>query len=93
MIVNTHDPQDCVFRGERESDALKGALRRLEEAGREHGVTPQGSWMARTAHEVFLLVDAPSSQAIEESLIGAGLAGLTRSRILPVLLASEVLGP
>lgn len=92
MIVNTHDPQDCVFRGDVESVAMKGALRQFEEVAATHGVVPQGTWMSRSAHEIFLLVDAPNVHVIEEILIGAGLVGLTRSRVLPVLPAAEVLG-
>jgi hypothetical protein len=92
MILNNHDPQDCVFRGDAESVALKGALRRFEEVAAAHDVVPQGTWMARTAHEVFALVDAPHAHAVEEALIAAGLPGLSRSRIVPIVAASEVLG-
>jgi hypothetical protein len=92
MIVNSHDPQDCVFRGDAESLAMKGALRRFDEVAREHGVVPQGTWMSRAAHEIFLLVEAPNVHVIEEILIGADLVGLTRSRVLPVLPAADVLG-
>ncbi len=92
MIVNTHNPQDCVFRGDAESEAMRGALRRFHSVAREHGVEPQGTWMSRAAHEIFLLVEAPNVHAIEEILVDAGLVGLTRSQVLPVLPSADVIG-
>jgi len=92
MIVNTHNPQDCVFRGDTESEAMRGALRRFHEVARERGIEPQGTWMSRAAHEIFLLVEAPTVHAIEEILVDAGLVGLTRSQVLPVLPAADVIG-
>lgn len=92
MIVNTHDPQDCVFRGDAESLAMKSALKRFNEVAVKHGVVPHGTWMSRAAHEIFLLVDAPNAHTIEDILVSAGLVGLTHSRVLPVLPAADVLG-
>jgi hypothetical protein len=92
MIVNSHDPDHCVFHGDAEREALVGALRRLDGVAGDHGVAPQGVWMARVAHEVYALVDAPNAHAVEEAIIAAGLPGITRSRVIPVMAAADVVG-
>lgn len=92
MIVNSHDPDHCVFHGEADRKALVGALKQFEAKAPEYEVQPQGTWMARTAHDVYLLVDAPHAHAVEETLIAAGLPAITRSKVIPVMAAADVLG-
>ena len=91
MIVNTHNPESCAFRGEAEEAVLTAAFRLLDEQAGETGVKLQGSWVNRAAHEIFVLAEAPDGHAVEAALLAAGLVGRTHSRVLPVVSVQEVL--
>jgi hypothetical protein len=91
MIVNTHNPESCAFRSHEDGAALAGPFERFSEKVAEaHQVTIQGSWVNRPAHEIYLLVDAPNSHAIEEALLEAGLVGRTHSKVLSVVATQDV---
>ncbi|MEX0754898.1 MAG: hypothetical protein WD556_07235 [Actinomycetota bacterium] len=84
MIVTTHTPEDCAFRGEEEEKLLVGGYDRFTDApGTDISVV--GAWVNRASHESFTLVDAPNAHDIERSLLDAGLVGRTHSRILSVV--------
>jgi hypothetical protein len=85
MIVNTHNPESCAFRGKEEEELLVGSIDRFTDSATATGLTIQGSWVSRASHEIFLLVDSPNVHAIEEALLAAGVVGRTHSRILPVV--------
>jgi hypothetical protein len=85
MVVNTHSPQDCAFRGDEEEKLLSGAFDTFAGSNGEHQLEVKGSWVNRASHEVFVLVDAPHGHAIEQAMLAAGLVGRTHSRILPVV--------
>jgi hypothetical protein len=85
MVVNTHNPESCAFRGEEEEKLLAGPIDQLKDSASKTGLTFQGWWVNRASHEIFMLIDAANAHAIEEALLGAGLVGRTHTRILPVL--------
>ena len=85
MVHNTHNPESCAFRGEHEDELLSGGFDRLEALAAEHGLSLEGWWVNRAAHEIFVLVDAPNAHVIEEMLLAAGLVGRTHTRLLPVV--------
>jgi hypothetical protein len=85
MVVNTHAPLDCAFRGEREDELLSGAFDALEGAGSDDKLEVRGAWVNRAAHEIFILAEAPDAHSIERALLTAGLVGRTHSRILPIV--------
>jgi hypothetical protein len=89
MVVNTHEPTDCAFRGEQEDALLRGAFDALEGASTDEKVDLRGSWVNRAAHELFVLVDAPDAHSVERALLTAGLVGRTHSRIVPVVDVDE----
>jgi len=89
MVVNTHQPTDCAFRGDEEDALLRGAFDALEGASTEDKVELKGAWVNRAAHEIFILADAPDSHSIERALLSAGLVGRTHSRILPIVDADD----
>ncbi|HEX2090191.1 MAG TPA: DUF3303 family protein [Actinomycetota bacterium] len=89
MIVNTHNPESCAFRGEEEDRLLTAGIDQFRKSSPDNGVTFQGWWINRAAHEFFILVDAASSHVIEEALLKTGLVGRTHSRILPVVSVDE----
>lgn len=84
MLVNTHNPESCAYRGEAEDEALVGALEAIKGHAPEQGLEWRGSWVNRSAHEIFMLVDAPNAHVIEQALVSAGLVGRTHTRVLPV---------
>jgi hypothetical protein len=90
MIVNSHNPESCAFRGQDEGRLLSDAFDRLDGQAAEQGATVKGSWVNRGAHEIFVLVDAPNAHVIEEALLGAGLVGRTHSRVLSVVVTEDV---
>lgn len=87
MIVNTHNPESCAFRGDEEGEILRGAFDRF--GSTEGGLQVKDSWVNRAAHEIFVLVDAPNAHVIEEALLDAGMVGRTHTRILPVIAAED----
>ncbi len=89
MVVNTHQPTDCAFRGETEDELLRGAFDALESASTDAKVDLRGAGVNRAAHEIFILADAPDAHSIERALLTAGMVGRTHSRILPIVSADE----
>ena len=90
MVVNSHNPESCAFRGQDEGRILSDAFDRLDDQAAEQGAMVKGSWVNRGAHEIFVLVDAPNAHVIEEALLGAGLVGRTHSRVLSVVATEDV---
>lgn len=90
MVVNTHNPESCAFRGQDEGRILSDAFDRLDQQAAEQGAMVKGSWVNRGAHEIFVLVDAPNAHVVEEALLGAGLVGRTHSRVLSVMATEDV---
>lgn len=91
MVVNTHGPQGCPFRGGDEAALITSALDAFTTAGGGTGVEVRGAWASRAAHEMFVLVDAPDAHTVETALLNAGLVGRTHSRVLPVVTLEDVL--
>ena len=91
MIVSTHNPESCAFRGKEEEDLLNHAGDEFEGSLPDRGLALKGSWVNRAAHEIFMLVDAPNAHAIEEALLAAGLVGRTHSRVLPVVALDDAM--
>ena len=91
MIVSTHNPESCAFRGKEEEELLNHAKDAFEESLPDRGLSLKGSWVNRAAHEIFILVDAPNAHAIEEALLAAGLVGRTHSRVLPVVALEDAM--
>lgn len=90
MVVNTHNAESCAFRGEEEGKILSDALDKFGEETPESVTEVRGSWINRSGHEFFMLVDAPNAHVIEETLVASGLLGRTHTRVLSVLPADEV---
>ena len=89
MVVSTHDPADCAFRGKEQEEVLVGAFEAFEKAAPDKDLTLMGSWINRSIHEAFVVIDAPNAHAIEEALLVSGLLGRSTSRILPVVEADD----
>ena len=56
MVVNSHNPESCAFRGPEEEQLLSSALDAFEQSAAGAEVTIQGSWVNRAGHEIFFLV-------------------------------------
>lgn len=90
MIVNTHNPESCAFRGREEARILSTAFERLEAGVEDAALGVEASWINRGAHEAFILVRAPNAHVIEEALLETGLVGRTHSRVLSVVPTGDV---
>lgn len=88
MVVNTHNAESCAFRSDEDEKILTAGIEAFQ-GTKEFAL--KGWWINRTAHEFFILVDAPNAHVIEDALVDAGLVGRTHSRILPVNTAKDVL--
>jgi hypothetical protein len=85
MVVSTHNPESCGFRGEHEDEILRDVIERFRGfGGGDSGITIQGFWISRSVHEFFILADAPDAHVLEDAVVESGLVGRTHTRILPV---------
>ena len=84
MVVSTHNPESCLFRGEQEGEVLTAAIERFRGSASERKITIQGFWMSRSVHEFFMLAEAADAHVIEDLVVESGLVGRTHTRILPV---------
>ena len=91
MVVNTHLPQDCAFRGREQEEILVGAFEAFEKAAIDEEISLRGSWVNRSTHEAFMLMDAPNAHVIEAALLEAGLVGRSINRILPVVSTDDAI--
>lgn len=90
MVVNTHHAESCAFRSEEDGALLGGALDAFVQACSDLDVTLDGTWVNRSAHTIFFLLDAPTAHAIDEAVLKGGLIGRTRTEIFPVFAMEEV---
>lgn len=91
MIVQTHNPESCAFRTPEHGAALAEPYERfVEQVAASHGITIEGSWVNRPAHEVFILAHAANAHAVEDALLEAGLVGRTHTRVLSVVPTQDV---
>ncbi|MGH3443427.1 MAG: DUF3303 family protein [Nitriliruptorales bacterium] len=90
LVVNSHNPEYCAFRGEEERRALTGGFDRLGDLAAERGVEIQGPWFSRVSHEVFVVVDAPDAHAVEDLVAASGLVSRTTTRILPLVTQAQL---
>jgi uncharacterized protein with GYD domain len=90
MLVSTHNPESCAFRGEAEHELLTGGFDTFKEKATERGCEVRGWWVNPPSHEIFVLVEAPGAHVIDEALIEAGLVGRTHSKVLAVVPLEEL---
>lgn len=91
MVVNTHLPEDCAFRGKEQEEILVGAFEAFQKLAPDQEISVQGSWINRSSHEAFMLVDSPNAHVIEVALLEAGLIGRSSNRILPVVSTDDAI--
>ncbi len=91
MVVSIHTPADCAFRGKEQEELLVGAFDAFEASAPDRDVEVKGSWVNRSIHETYALVEAPNAHAIEVALLEAGLIGRTHTRILPVVAVADAI--
>lgn len=84
MIVSTHNPESCGFRGEQEDEILRDAIEGFRGSGSGKEIAIQGWWINRAVHEFFILADAPNAHVLEDAVVESGMVGRTHTRILPV---------
>lgn len=91
MAVSTPGPQTCpgVHAPVREQ-ALAG-LPRLEQVMRDQGCSHQGTWISRTGHVSYSLVDAPDAHTLEDALAQMGLASWNTISIYPVISLADAM--
>ena len=91
IVVHTHDPQDCPFRGKEAARSMIAALEAFVTPDPAMRIEVRGSWASRGTHEIFLLVEAPDAHSVEDALLAAGLVARSHSRVLPVLHLTDAL--
>ena len=68
MVVTTHGPETCAFTNEESRQKARSMGARMEEVTKAHGISLQGAWANTAAHMNFMLFDAPSPHAIDDTL-------------------------
>ncbi len=91
VMTANHGPDTCpaVNATSRET-ALAGGPK-MDEAMRNQGCTHHGTWVSRTGHVSFSVIDAPNAHAIENVAGGIGLATWNTMSIYPVVTVPEAM--
>ena len=91
MIVNTHGPESCAFRGPEHRDAVVESVEALGALAEARGARVEGAWASAASHTVFGLIDAPNAHAVHELLRDCGLIGHTDSTVYAVNELADVI--
>ncbi len=91
MVTISHGPETCAFTSPPARDAALAMMPRMPEVTAAHGVTLQGAWAAISAHEGFILVDAPNAHEVEKVLLELDLMAWNTCAIRPVMTMQEAL--
>jgi len=91
LVVHTHDPQDCPFRGKDAAEPMIAALEAFVAQEPDRRIEVRDAWASRGSHEIFLLIEAPDAHAVEDALLASGLVARSHSRVLPVVLLADAL--
>jgi hypothetical protein len=91
MIVNTHGPESCAFRGAEHRDAVVESVAALDALAQDRGARVEGAWASAASHTFFWLIDAPNAHAVHDLLRDAGLIGHTHSTVYAVNELADVM--
>ncbi len=67
MIVSTHNPDTCPIVNPTSMQKMVSANQRMADVTKALGVTVQGSWTDMPAHTIFMLIDAPKPEVLQQT--------------------------
>lgn len=91
MLVATHGPDTCPAANASYKKAALEMGPRMPEVSQKHGCSIQGGWVSRSAHSVYVLIDAPNAHAIDDLAMDLELAHWNTVAINPVTTMEEAM--
>ncbi len=91
MTVSTHGPNTCPGVHEEFRQKALSIGPKMEEVASAHGCNVEGTWVARTSHTHYTLVDAPDAHAVESLIMELGIQDWNVTTIQPVLTIEEAM--
>ena len=92
MMYLNHSPDKCPGVANEIRDRVLLAASTMTEVLQTHGCTFQGGWVSKSAHQTFILLDAPNAHAVDDSAVDLGLAVWNTTTIYPVITFEEAVG-
>ena len=88
MSLN-HSPDQCpgVVNEIRDRVVLMNST--MSEVLQTHGCTFQGAWVSKSAHQFFMLIDAPNAHAVDDATVDLGMAVWSTLTMYPVITLQE----
>ncbi len=89
FVVLNHGPENCPGLVNTVRDRVLRMSSTMEEVSKAHDCTLQGGWVSRSAHATFVIVDGPTSHAVDELMVDLGLAAWNTTTMYPVITLQE----
>ena len=88
MSLN-HSPDQCpgVVNEIRDRVVLMNST--MTEVLQTHGCTLQGGWVSKSAHQFFMLIDAPNAHAVDDATVDLGMAVWSTLTMYPLITLQE----
>ena len=85
MVVLNHTSDNCPGVSIPIRDRVLTMFNTLEEVLNKHSCSLVGSWINKSSHVSFFLVDGPDSHAVDSLIVDFGLAVWNPAIIYPVM--------
>ena len=89
FVSLNHSPENCPGVANSVRDRVLRMSSTMDEVLQAHDCTFQGGWVSRSAHVSFVLIDGPSAHAVDDCMIGLGLAVWNTTTMYPVITLEE----
>lgn len=88
----THSPDKCPGVANEIRDRVLTMAATMTDVLKSHECTFQGGWISKSAHQTFIVLDAPNAHAVDNAMVDLGLAVWNVSTIFPVITLDEAVG-
>ena len=85
MVVLNHTSDNCPGVSMLIRDRVLTMFNTLEDVLNKHSCSLVGSWINKSSHVTFFLVDGPDSHTVDSLLVDFGLAVWNQAVIYPVI--------
>ena len=90
-VNSKHTPESCPMFNDEVKQKFKDLVGKREEIAKKQGLKVISAYTSILDHLIFLIVDAPSQQAVERYLIESGFAFWNDVEIRQVQLVEDVI--
>ncbi len=88
----THSPEKCPGVANEIRDRVLTMAATMTDVLQSHECSFQGGWISKSAHQTFIVLDAPNAHAVDNAMVDLGLAVWNVSTIYPVITLDEAVG-